>query len=110
MKRYLSVIKHVAAVIGNSSSGIIEAPSLGIPTLNIGDRQKGRVTCDSIISCYSDKDSIRKGLKKVLSEKMAKIAKEVRNPYEKKKTAQSIFNVIKDYPLNDLAQKSFYNL
>lgn len=110
IKRYLSVIKYVAAVIGNSSSGIIEAPSLGIPTLNIGDRQKGRVTCDSIISCYSDKDSIRKGLKKVLSEEMAEIAKEVRNPYEKKKTAQSIFNVIKGYPLNDLAQKSFYNL
>ena len=110
MKRYLSVIKHVAAVIGNSSSGIIEAPSLGIPTLNIGDRQKGRVTCDSIISCYSDKDSIRKGLKKVLSEEMAEIAKEVRNPYEKENTAQSIFNVIKGCPLNDLAQKSFYNL
>ena len=110
MKRYLSVIKHVAAVIGNSSSGIIEAPSLGIPTLNIGDRQKGRVTCDSIISCYSDKDSIRKGLKKVLSEEMAEIAKEVRNPYEKENTAQSIFNVIKSYSLNNLTQKSFYNL
>ena len=49
-------------------------------------------------------------VKKVLSEEMAEIAKEVRNPYEKKKTAQSIFNVIKGYPLNDLAQKSFYNL
>lgn len=110
MKRYLSVIKHVAAVIGNSSSGIIEAPSLGIPTLNIGDRQKGRVTCDSIISCYSDKDSIRKGLKKVLSEEMAEIAKEVRNPYEKENTAQSIFNVIKSCSLNNLTQKSFYNL
>lgn len=110
IKRYLSVIKHVAAVIGNSSSGIIEVPSLGIPTLNIGDRQKGRVTCDSIISCYSDKDSIRKGLKKVLSEEMAEIAKEVRNPYEKENTAQSIFNVIKSYSLNNLTQKSFYNL
>ena len=110
IKRYLSVIKHVAAVIGNSSSGIIEVPSLGIPTLNIGDRQKGRVTCDSIISCYSDKDSIRKGLKKVLSEEMAEIAKEVHNPYEKENTAQSIFNVIKSYSLNNLTQKSFYNL
>ncbi|PNE28685.1 UDP-N-acetyl-D-glucosamine 2-epimerase, UDP-hydrolysing [Tannerella sp. oral taxon 808] len=110
VKRYLSVIKHVAAVIGNSSSGIIEAPSLGIPTLNIGDRQKGRVTCDSIISCYSDKDSIRKGLKKVLSEEMVEIAKEVRNPYEKENTAQSIFNVIKSFSLNNLTQKPFYNL
>ena len=110
IKRYLSAIKHVAAVIGNSSSGIIEAPSLGIPTLNIGDRQKGRVTCDSIISCYSDKDSIRKGLKKVLSEEMVEIAKEVRNPYEKENTAQSIFNVIKSFSLNNLTQKPFYNL
>ena len=110
VKRYLSAMSHVAAVIGNSSSGIIEVPSLGIPTLNIGDRQKGRVICDSIISCHSNKDSIGNGLKKVLSEEMAEIAKEVRNPYEKKNTAQSIFNVIKSCSLNNLTQKSFYNL
>ena len=110
VKRYLSAMSHVAAVIGNSSSGIIEVPSLGIPTLNIGDRQKGRVICDSIISCHSNKDSIRNGLKKVLSKELAKIAKEVRNPYEKENTAQSIFNVIKSYSLNNLTQKPFYNL
>lgn len=110
VKRYLSAMSHVAAVIGNSSSGIIEVPSLGIPTLNIGDRQKGRVICDSIISCHSNKDSIRNGLKKVLSEEMAEIAKKVRNPYEKENTAQSIFNVIKSCSLNNLTQKSFYNL
>lgn len=110
VKRYLSAMSHVAAVIGNSSSGIIEVPSLGIPTLNIGDRQKGRVICYSIISCYSNKDSIRYGLKKVLSEGMAEIAKEVRNPYEKENTAQLIFDVIKTYPLNLLTQKSFYDL
>ena len=110
IKRYLSVIKYVAAVIGNSSSGIIEAPSLGIPTLNIGDRQKGRVICNSIINCHSDKDSIRKGFKRVLSKEMAEIAKEVHNPYEKENTAQSICNIIRSYPLNNLAQKSFYNL
>lgn len=110
VKRYLSAMSHVAAVIGNSSSGIIEVPSLGIPTLNIGDRQKGRVICYSIISCHSNKDSIRYGLKKVLSEGMAEIAKEVRNPYEKENTAQLIFDVIKTYPLNLLTQKSFYDL
>ena len=110
VKRYLSAVSYVAAVIGNSSSGIIEVPSLGIPTLNIGDRQKGRVICDSIISCHSNKASIENGLKKVLSEEMAKIAKEVRNPYEKENTAQSIFDVIKNYSLNNLTQKSFYNL
>ena len=66
--------------------------------------------CDSIISCHSNKDSIRNGLKKVLSEEMAEIAKKVRNPYEKENTAQSIFNVIKSCSLNNLTQKSFYNL
>jgi UDP-N-acetyl-D-glucosamine 2-epimerase, UDP-hydrolysing len=110
VKRYLSAISYVAAVIGNSSSGIIEVPSLGIPTLNIGDRQKGRVICDSIISCHSDKGSIRNGLKKVLSEKMAEIAKEVCNPYEKENTAQTTFGIIKSHLSNDLIKKSFYNL
>lgn len=110
VKRYLSAISYVAAVIGNSSSGIIEVPSLGIPTLNIGDRQKGRVICDSIISCHSDKDSIRNGLKKVLSEKMTEIAKKVCNPYEKENTAQTTFGIIKSHLSNDLIKKSFYNL
>ena len=109
MKRYLSTINHVAAVIGNSSSGIIEVPSMGIPTLNIGDRQKGRVICDSIINCHSDKHSIRNGIKKVLSAEMAKIARAVRNPYEKENTAQSILDILKSCSLNSMIRKSFFD-
>lgn len=58
MKRYLSAVKYSKFVLGNSSSGIIEAPSLGTPTVNIGNRQKGRLMAGSIINCYPKKDSI----------------------------------------------------
>lgn len=110
VKRYLSAMQYVVAVIGNSSSGIIEAPSFQIPTLNIGNRQKGRVVCDSIVNCENDRASIKKGLSKVLSKQMADIARNIQNPYEKENTTQSIYNVIKSHPLTNLTQKSFYNL
>ena len=58
MKRYLSAVKYSKLVLGNSSSGIIEAPSLGTPTVNIGNRQKGRLMADSVVNCYPKKDSI----------------------------------------------------
>lgn len=109
MKRYLSVIPWVAAVIGNSSSGLVEVPSFGIPTLNIGNRQKGRIACDSVINCGSDKISILGGLKKVLSVEMVEIARKTRNPYEKENTVENIFKVIRDYPLDNLIQKQFYD-
>lgn len=110
MKRYLSAIPHVAAVIGNSSSGIVEVPSFGVPTLNIGDRQKGRVSCESVVDCAGDKDSIVEGLKKVLSSEMALVAKCAKNSYDKPDTAKSIFEIIRNYPLDGLIQKKFYDL
>ena len=58
--RYLSAFKHVDAVVGNSSSGIIEAPSFKIATINIGDRQKGRVKADSIIDCLPNRENLKK--------------------------------------------------
>ncbi len=109
-ERYLSCIQYIGAVIGNSSSGIIEVPSAGIPTLNIGNRQKGRVLCDSIINCQSNKQSIKEGLKKIRSKKIIEIAKNIRNPYEKADTAEAIFKVIKTYPLQKIIQKQFYNI
>ena len=66
-KRYYSALKHCGAVIGNSSSGLIEAPSFGIPTLNIGDRQLGRVYGNTVINCAPDRDSIASALTKALS-------------------------------------------
>ena len=65
--RYLSCIKYVDAVIGNSSSGLIEVPHLRKPTINIGDRQKGRLKADTVIDCKPSRLSINKAIKKALS-------------------------------------------
>lgn len=109
IKRYLSVMKYVGAVVGNSSSGLIEVPSFGIPTLNIGDRQRGRVAAQSVYNCTPDKESVLKGLDYILSDEFQKLAYSVRNPYEKENTAEEIFKVILNYPLEQLGQKSFYD-
>lgn len=108
--RYLSIMQYIGAVVGNSSSGIIEVPSFGIPTLNIGDRQKGRISCGSIINCKTDMASIQLGLEEVFSEECKEIAKNVSNPYERANTALSIFNIISSCCLHNIIHKSFYNL
>ena len=110
LKRYLSVMKEVGAVVGNSSSGIVEVPSFGVPTLNIGDRQKGRLAAESVVNCGSDKDSIRDGLSKVLSTEFQDFCKTVENPYGKENTAEEIFKVISSYPLDNIIQKHFYDI
>lgn len=107
--RYLSVMRQVAAVVGNSSSGLLEAPSFGIPTLNIGDRQRGRVAAQSVFNCNPDKNSVLQGLDHIFSEKFRKLAHNVHNPYEKENTAEEILKVISNYPLNQLGQKHFYD-
>lgn len=106
LKRYLSALQFVKAVVGNSSSGIIEVPSFGIPTLNIGDRQKGRIAADSVINCGTSKKDILEGLDKVLNSEHA----EIHNPYEGKNTTADILHILKTYPLEGLIQKTFYNL
>jgi len=105
-RRYFSVLKYVKAVLGNSSSGIIEVPSFGIPTLDIGDRQKGRIAADSVIHCGYSTEEIKDGLTKVVAYK----AKTIDNPYYKEGTCDAILNVIKAYPLENLVQKHFYDL
>lgn len=110
VKRYLSVMRQVAAVVGNSSSGLLEVPSFGIPTLNIGNRQKGRIAGESVWNCATDKSSVLAGLDKVLSPEFRAFAKTVKNPYDKQGTAQAIFDVIKNYPLEQLNQKHFYDI
>lgn len=108
--RYLSLMKYAGAVVGNSSSGVLEVPSFGIPTLNIGDRQKGRIAADSVYNCETYKDSILKGLDIVMSSTFREKAAETYNPYDKEGTAQVIFDVISTYPLEALNRKHFYNL
>lgn len=109
-KRYYAAMKYCSAVIGNSSSGISEAPSYHIPTLNIGDRQKGRTRSASVIDCEANYDAIKKGLKEVLSEEVKKLSLSSENPYYRDNTANLIFNQIKSYPIEGLEFKHFYDI
>lgn len=108
--RYFSALKYVSAVVGNSSSGIIEVPSFGIPTLNIGSRQKGRIAADSVVHCGTTIEEISEGLRKILSDEFRQTSRLNRNPYDKEGTVSSIYQVLKTYPLKNLIHKSFYNL
>lgn len=108
--RYLSAMKYCGAVVGNSSSGILEVPSFGIPTLNIGDRQKGRIAVGSVYNCAPDFESVLAGLDKVMTPEIRKKAKGVKNPYDKEGTTENIFKVISSYPLEQLNQKHFYDI
>lgn len=110
VRRYLSVMKYCGAVVGNSSSGLVEVPSFGIPTLNIGDRQKGRMAADSVLNCATDKSSILEGLDTIMSPELCEKAAKTQNPYDKPGTAQTIFNIISTYSLDQLNQKHFYDI
>lgn len=90
--RYLSALRYVAAVAGNSSSGIIEVPSAGTPTVNIGSRQEGRISAESVIHCAPDADKIEAALRKALSPEWQALAREVSNPYEGTYTVNAIVN------------------
>ena len=110
LKRYLSALQYVDAVVGNSSSGIIEVPSFGIPTLDIGDRQKGRIAAESVWHCGTEKEEITEGLRWVLSDGFKRKAKECGNPYEKEGTTLEILRILKSTIYNELLQKHFFDL
>jgi len=107
--RYLSAAKHVDAVIGNSSSGIIEVPSLGTPTVNIGDRQAGRVKSASVIDCEPSINEIFSACHQAFSEKFNKNNVMADNPYEQKDTAARIKEIINNVKIGSL-KKEFFDL
>lgn len=108
--RYLSTMKFVAAVVGNSSSGLIEAPSLGVPTVNIGDRQLGRIQPDSVINCPLIAVDIKNSIDKALSKNFQDYAKKIENPYEGRCPSEDIYRVIKEN-INEISiKKEFYDL
>lgn len=112
MLRYLSALKYCKMVIGNSSSGIIEAPSFGIPTVNIGDRQKGRIQSDSVINCTASIKAIYDAINLALSDDFSQKARKTVNPYGDGHTSVRIVNVIKEYVLEDKIdlKKRFYDI
>jgi GDP/UDP-N,N'-diacetylbacillosamine 2-epimerase (hydrolysing) len=109
MLRYFSIMQFVDGVVGNSSSGIVEAPSFKIGTINIGDRQKGRIRARSIIDCECNKKSIGEAFNVMYSPKFQKMLGTVTNFYKQKNTANRIINVLK-IPSNELLKKEFYEL
>ena len=109
-KRYLSLLSHVNGVVGNSSSGIIEAPALKIPTLNIGARQDGRLKASSIIDCAADSHSIFLGLQELLSDGFRLQLPLVKNPYGVAGAAKKIAAHLIDLNINLSKQKKFFDI
>ena len=108
--RYLSCMKHVDAVVGNSSSGITEAPSMGIATINIGDRQKGRLSARSVINCEPTRQSIGGALGAVFDPSFRSTLKSIDNPYGSGGASEKIVEILKNHDLKNLLKKSFFNL
>lgn len=108
--RYLSAMQHCAAVVGNSSSGVLEAPSFKVPTVNIGDRQKGRVRAESVIDCQPTQDAIQQALRKVLSPEFTQSLQNMVSPYEQDNTARKIKDTLKSADLGHIIKKEFYDL
>ncbi|RWX02379.1 UDP-N-acetylglucosamine 2-epimerase [Flavobacterium cerinum] len=108
--RYLSAIQYMDVVVGNSSSGLIEVPSFKKATINIGDRQQGRVKAASVIDCDTNSEDIEKAIMKALSLEFKEELKSSKNPYGEKNSSIEIVEVLKNTDLNGIVKKQFYNL
>lgn len=107
-QNFLSMLKYMDLIVGNSSSGIAEAPSIRTPTLNIGNRQKGREQSNSIYNCQGEKKEIQESLLKILKKNKKKI--NFSNPYDKKNTSKNIIKVLEKINYTGILNKEFYDL
>jgi GDP/UDP-N,N'-diacetylbacillosamine 2-epimerase (hydrolysing) len=108
--RYLSALQYVDAVVGNSSSGLAEAPSFKIGTINIGDRQRGRIKAQSVLDCEPTKESILQAFDSLYSTSFQEKLKRVVNPYGDGIASKRIIGIIKTVDLSNILKKSFYDL
>jgi len=108
--RYLSAMQFIDGVVGNSSSGLAEAPTFKIGTINIGDRQKGRAKAASVIDCNPTKESILIAARKLYSKEFQVKLNNVKNPYGEGGAAEKIRKVIKETELVDILKKEFYDM
>jgi len=107
---YLSAVKACSAVIGNSSSGIIEAPSLGIPTVNLGDRQRGRLRAASVIDCEETREAVVAAIRKAVDPRFRRAFETIATPYGRAGAAGKIHRVLRDHPLEGILVKRFHDL
>jgi GDP/UDP-N,N'-diacetylbacillosamine 2-epimerase (hydrolysing) len=110
-RMYHSILKQVDGVVGNSSSGILEAPTFRVGTVNVGTRQLGRVQAESIINCTTDKHSIVFAINKLYSPKFRARLSSIKNPYGKGGASDKVLKtILQEENLQDLIFKSFHNL
>lgn len=109
-KRYLSALHYVDAVIGNSSSGIVEVPSAGIPTVDIGMRQRGRTASESVIHCGNSTAAITAAISKAMSPEWRKKYCVAPNPYHRPGTAAIIADALVNCDISSLLPKHFYDI
>lgn len=108
--KYLSLMKYADVMLGNSSSGIIEMPSFGKPTINIGDRQSGRIAAKSVIQCAPKQECIKKALKKAFSRKFNRACAKIKNPYDGGLASKEIVAILKkNLPKIKSLKKKFYD-
>lgn len=108
--RYLSLMRLVDAVVGNSSSGLLEAPAFKIATVNIGDRQSGRLSAESVVDCRPVADEIYQAIETVLNDDFKKHLLSVENPYGQGGASEKIKSILKQIPLDGLIKKHFYDI
>ena len=108
--RYLSALQYVDAMVGNSSSGLIEAPSFKIGTINIGDRQKGRIKAETLIDCLPEKGSIKKAFEVLYSKEFNLVLEASKNPYGNGCSSKKIIKAIKNLQFNNILKKEFFNI
>ena len=104
VRRYLSLMQHVDAVVGNSSSGLLEAPAIGVPTVDIGARQRGRLRAPSVIHCDETASSIRQALNTVLTEEHRQLAARRDSPYGRPGAAKRIVDVLQSVAIDTLCK------
>lgn len=111
-KWYLSALKHAAMMIGNSSSGITEGPMSGIPTVNIGDRQAGRIMGESILCCPPETGAIEQAMRKAMQPGFRKRIAGLPNPYGDGRASERMLETIRDFLAHDKLKinKSFYDI
>lgn len=107
--RYLSAVKNAAAVIGNSSSGLIEAPALKTPTVNIGDRQKGRHRENSVIDCADERNAIAQAIRQAISPEFQTATAKTVMEHADGQISARIKNILCEVPLTNLCRKHFYD-
>lgn len=108
--RYLSAAKYAACVVGNSSSGVVEIPSLGTPVVNIGNRQQGRIASTAVLHCPTQKDAVAVSLQQAITPQHHQCARNTPNPYQKTGTSAAIAHTLLSFLLESILHKDFFDI